>query len=54
MVQMRRTIYKVSRILNDLHAIEHGRFPQRIVRRIVYKHAFRTASWLCRLLGVAR
>jgi hypothetical protein len=50
----RSLLYTTSRVLGDLHAVEHHRVPQRIARRIVYKHAFRTAGWLCRLLKVAR
>lgn len=46
--------YRAARLLGDLHAAERGRLPQRLVRKVVYRHAFRAASWLCRLIGVAR
>jgi hypothetical protein len=47
---MRRTLYRAARLLGDLHALETGRMPQRIVRRTVYRHTSRLAAWLCRLL----
>jgi hypothetical protein len=50
----RNVLYKTARLLGDLHAVEHHRVPQRLVRRVVYKHAFKAAGWLCRLLGVGR
>lgn len=51
---LRQSLYRGARILGDLHAIEHGRVPQRMVRRVVYRHTSRLASAICRLLGVAR
>lgn len=51
---MRRILYKTGRLLGDLHALETGRVPQRVARRIIYRHAFRAAGWLSRLLGVGR
>lgn len=51
---MRRTLYRVARILANLHAVETGRVPQRLARRVIYKHAFRAAGWLSRLLRVGR
>jgi len=51
---IRRTLYKTARLLGDLHAIEHNRVPQRLARRIIYRHAFRAAGWLSRVLGVGR
>lgn len=51
---IRRQLYKAASLLGDLHAVEHNRVPQRLVRRVVYRHAFRAAGWLCRVLGVAR
>lgn len=53
-MKIRGTLYRSARLLGDLHALEHGRVPQRIVRRVVYKHAFKLATAACRLLGVAR
>lgn len=50
----RRLLYRAARLLGDLHAVETGRPVQRLVRRAVYRHSFRTASWLCRLIGVSR
>ena len=50
--EMRRTLYRTARLLGDLHAIETGRVPQRLLRRFVYRHAFTAASRLCRLLGL--
>lgn len=50
---IRHHLYKAARLLGDLHAAERGRLPQRIIRRHVYRHAFRMASFACRMLGVA-
>jgi hypothetical protein len=49
---IRSALYRTARRLNDLHALEHGRVPQRLVRRVVYKHSFSLARFICRLLGV--
>jgi hypothetical protein len=51
-VTLRSTLYWTARRLGDLHALEHGRVPQRIIRKTVFRHSFRLASWVCRLLGV--
>jgi hypothetical protein len=53
-MRLRRTLYRSASLLGDLHAIERGRLPQRIVRKVIYKHAFKAAGWLSRLLGVGR
>ncbi len=47
---MRSLLYRAAQLLGDLHAIERGRVPQRIVRRIVYRHANRAARWLTKWL----
>ena len=49
---MRSLLYKTARVLGDLHALETGRLPQRLVRRKIYKHSFRLANFICRLLGL--
>lgn len=51
---MRRILYHIAHVLGDLHAIEHGRVPQRLVRRVIYRHAFHAAGWLSRAIGVGR
>lgn len=51
---IRYHLYHAARILGDIHAVETGRVPQRIVRRIVYRKAFHLADWLCKLLKVSR
>lgn len=51
---MRRTLYKTARIMGDAKAIATGRFPQRLVRRFLYKRAGRAAGWLSKLIGVGR
>jgi hypothetical protein len=53
-MKLRNASYRLARRLGDLHALEVGRYPQRIFRKTVYKHAARSAGWLCRLLGVGR
>lgn len=47
-------LYKLLRYRNDAKALLKGRFPQRIVRRVIYRHAFGAARMLATLLGVAR
>ena len=49
-MKIRSNLYRAARVLGDLHALEQGRLPQRLIRRQVYKHSFALASWLCRLL----
>ena len=49
---LRRSLYTGARLLGDLHAVESGRVPQRIVRRAVYRHGSRFAAWVCRLFGL--
>ncbi len=49
---MRSALYRAARLLGDLHAVERGRVPQRLVRRVVYRHSFRLARFVCRMLGV--
>ena len=53
-MRLRRLLYRTSSVLGDLHAVERGRIPQRLVRKIVYRHAFRLAGTLCRLLKVSK
>ncbi len=48
------TLYRLLSHRNDLKALVKGRFPQRLVRRTIYRHAFRAASFVTRLLGVGR
>ncbi len=47
-------IYRLLRYRNDVKALLKGRYLQRVVRRHVYRHAFRAAGWVTRALGVAR
>lgn len=47
-------LYKMLRYRNDLKATLKGRLPQRIVRRAIYRHAFRAAGWVSRVIGVGR
>ncbi len=51
---MRSTLYRAARLLGDFNAVRRGRVPQRLARRFVYRRTSRLASWLCRILGVAR
>ena len=47
-------IYRLLSLRNDLKAVLKCRLPQRIVRRVLYKHAFRATSCVTRLFGVER
>lgn len=48
------TLYRLLSIHNDAKALLLGRLPQRIARRVIYRHAFGAARLLAALLGVAR
>lgn len=47
-------IYRLLAYRNDLKALIKGRPMQRVARRAIYRHAFRAAGWLSRLIGVGR
>jgi hypothetical protein len=47
-------LYHLLSRRNDLKALLKGRLPQRLVRRTIYKHAFRAAGFMSRLLRVSR
>ncbi len=46
--------YRLLSRRNDFKALLKGRLPQRLVRRTIYRHAFRAAGFLSRLIGVGR
>jgi hypothetical protein len=45
-----RALYRYRRVAGDLRAIAKGRYPQRVARRFVYRHAHRTANTVARKL----
>ncbi len=47
-------LYHLLSRRNDFKAALSGRLSQRVVRRAIYRRAFRAAGWLTRLIGVAR
>lgn len=47
-------IYRLLTLHHDVKAVLRGRVPQRIARRIIYRHTFGAARMLATLLGVAR
>lgn len=47
-------LYRLLSFHNTVRAALKGRLPQRLVRRTVYRHAFRAAGFVSRLLKVAR
>ncbi len=47
-------LYRLLRYRNDVKALFRGRLPQRLVRRTIYRHAFRAASFVTRLLRVSK
>lgn len=53
-MNLRSLLYTSARALGDLHAIKKGKVPQRVIRRVVYRHSSRVANWVCRKLGVSR
>jgi hypothetical protein len=50
----RHHAYRFLSLMNDLHAVEQGRLPQRIVRKFIYKKAFHTAAAISRAIGVQK
>ncbi len=48
------TLYHLLSRRNDLKALLNGRLPQRIVRRVIYRHAFGLSRMLAAALGCAR
>ena len=46
--------YRLLSYRNDFKAAFSGRLPQRVVRKVVFRHAFKAASFVTRLLGVGR
>ena len=51
---LRSLLYRSARIIGDAHAVARGRYPQRIVRRRIYRATGRLGGWLSRRLGVGR
>lgn len=50
-MSLRSTLYKLARVLGDINAAEHGRLPQRMVRKFVYRHTLgHTARLLNKIL----
>jgi hypothetical protein len=47
-------LYHLLRLRNDAKAILRGRYPQRVVRRTIFRNAFRAAGFVSRMLGVGR
>ena len=51
-LRVRHSLYRFARLLGDLHAVEAGRVPQRLIRRQIYKRASKAAGWLSRKIGL--
>ena len=47
-------LYRLLFRRNDLKSLIKGRPLQRIARKVIYKHAFKAASFFTRMLGVSR
>lgn len=47
-------LYRLLSIHNTIKAAIKGRLPQRLVRRSIFKQAFRAAGFMSRLIGVGR
>lgn len=47
-------LYRLLSLHNTIKATLRGRLPQRLVRRSIFKQAFRAAGFLSRLIGVGR
>ncbi len=47
-------LYRLLSLRNDLKSLLKGRPAQRIMRKQIYKGAFKAASFVTRLLGVGR
>jgi hypothetical protein len=51
---MKINLYHLLSRRNDLRSLLRGRLPQRLIRKVVYRHVFRASSFITRLLGVSR
>lgn len=48
------TIYRLLSLHNTIKATLRGRLPQRLIRRSIFKQAFRFAGLVSRALGMGR
>lgn len=51
-MRTRTSLYRWARLLGDLEAAEHGLYPQRVIRRHVYRHTNRLVARLLRNTGL--
>jgi hypothetical protein len=47
-------IYRLLSRRNDIKALIRGKLPQRVVRKLVWRHTSNAARLLCKALGVGR
>ena len=46
--------YRLLSYRNDFKAALSGRLPQRVVRKVIWRHTSNVARLVCRALGVSR
>lgn len=52
MSRTRSSLYRAARLLGDVEAAQKGRYPQRVVRKAVYRGTNRTTRRLLRIFGL--
>lgn len=52
MSRTRSNLYRWARLLGDVEAVKKGRYPQRVVRKAVYRNTNRTTRRVLRIFGL--
>ncbi len=52
MSRTRSGLYRWARILGDVEAVKKGRYPQRVVRKAVYRNTNRATRRVLRIFGL--
>jgi hypothetical protein len=48
----RSSLYRLARALGDVEAVKTGRYPQRVVRKAVYRNTNRATRRLLKIFGL--
>jgi len=48
----RSRLYRAARLLGDVEAVKKGRYPQRVVRKAVYRKTNRSTRRFLRMFGL--
>lgn len=52
MSRTRSRLYRAARLLGDVEAVKKGRYPQRVVRKAVYRKTNRSTRRFLRMFGL--